>query len=95
MPREIATLRPDVVLIEGGVIRPHGAFDSGVDLGLGRDRAFACMAETMLLALEKDPARGTVGHEIATEKLPWLGAAAGRAGFVLSGWDGFREVPIA
>lgn len=91
--REIALLRPDVILIEGGIVRPPAPFDCGFDLGVGRDRAYACMAETMLLALERDPARGTVGQDIDMAKLPWLEAAARRAAFALSGWSGFDRVP--
>ncbi len=89
--RLITGLRPDVILIEGGVLRPHAPFDCGFDLGVGRNRTYACMAETMLLALEHDPSRGTLGQDIDIAKLPWLESAARRAGFRLSGWSGFDE----
>lgn len=89
--RKLPGLRPDVTLIEGGVIKPHPPFDSGFDLGVGRDRTYACMAEAMLLALERDTTHNTVGQEIDIAKLSWLESAAQRAGFQLSGWTGFAD----
>jgi acetylornithine/succinyldiaminopimelate/putrescine aminotransferase/predicted amino acid dehydrogenase len=81
--RDLEDRRPDVVLIEGGVLVPPPPFDCGIDLGIGRDRAYACMAETMLLALEHDTAHATCGSEIDLGALPWLDDAARRAGFSL------------
>jgi acetylornithine/succinyldiaminopimelate/putrescine aminotransferase/predicted amino acid dehydrogenase len=81
--RDLRQRRPDVVLIEGGVLKPPPPFDSGIDLGIGRDRAYACMAETMLLAIERDAAHCSVGNEIDLGNLPWFADAARRAGFTL------------
>jgi predicted amino acid dehydrogenase len=92
--REITAARPDVVLIEGGVLKPHPPFDSRLDLGVGRHRAYACLAETMLLALEQDMTHTSLGQEIDMSQLPWLESAARRAGFRLSGWKGSEDVPI-
>jgi predicted amino acid dehydrogenase len=80
---DLENQRPDVTLIEGGVLVAPPRFDSGFDLGIGRDRAYACMAETMLLALERDTAHATLGSEIDLGVLPWLADAARRAGFSL------------
>ena len=81
IPTDLATLRPDVTVIEGGIIAPHGEFDLGVDLGIGRRHCYACMAETMLLALEQAPDRGSVGASISPANLHWLRNVAARAGF--------------
>ncbi|HEX4149074.1 MAG TPA: aminotransferase class III-fold pyridoxal phosphate-dependent enzyme, partial [Pirellulales bacterium] len=48
--REVAGARPDVLVIEGGVVAVPGQPKLG-RFGLGRGNAFACMAETMLLTL--------------------------------------------
>jgi predicted amino acid dehydrogenase len=81
--RNLEDERPDVVLIEGGVLVPPPPFDCGIDLGIGRDRSYACMAETMLLALERDTTHATLGSEVDLGALPWLAEAARRAGFSL------------
>src|SRR6202035_5462305 len=81
--RNLEDERPDVVLIEGGVLVPPPPFDCGIDLGIGRDRSYACMAETMLLALERDTTHSTLGNEIDLGALPWLAEAARRVGFSL------------
>jgi acetylornithine/succinyldiaminopimelate/putrescine aminotransferase/predicted amino acid dehydrogenase/acyl carrier protein len=80
IPRDLATQRPDVLLLEGGVLAPQPPFDCGIDLGIGRDRCYACMAETMLLALEQSPERATLGPTIDTAGLPLLAEAAERCG---------------
>lgn len=43
--------RKDVTLIDGGVIDTPGV-NYGMDIGLKKEQAYACLAETMLLALE-------------------------------------------
>jgi predicted amino acid dehydrogenase len=82
--RRLQQERPDVLLIEGGVLVPPPPFDSGIDLGIGRAHSYACMAETMLLALERDVAHATLGSEIDLAHLPWLADAARRVGFSLA-----------
>jgi acetylornithine/succinyldiaminopimelate/putrescine aminotransferase/predicted amino acid dehydrogenase len=81
--RDLMDRRPDVVLIEGGVLVPPPPFDCGIDLGIGRDRSYACMAETMLLAVERDTSHVTFGSEIDLGAIPWLDQASRRAGFSL------------
>jgi acetylornithine/succinyldiaminopimelate/putrescine aminotransferase/predicted amino acid dehydrogenase len=45
--------RPDVLVIDGGVIEVPGTPSLGWDFGFERGLAYACMAETMILALEQ------------------------------------------
>ena len=52
------------------------------------------MAETMLLALEGDASRRTFGNDVNLANLPWLEAAADRAGFRLSGCAKFDDVEL-
>jgi acetylornithine/succinyldiaminopimelate/putrescine aminotransferase/3-oxoacyl-(acyl-carrier-protein) synthase/predicted amino acid dehydrogenase len=49
---EVPRLRPDVSLIEGGLIRPARAVSGGELVGPTPGIVFACAAETMLWALE-------------------------------------------
>ncbi len=50
---EVDEARPDVLVIDGGVIEVPGRPAFGWDFGFEQGLAYACMAETMMLALEK------------------------------------------
>lgn len=52
VPTDLSDTRPDVVVIHGGLVKTPG-FDYGPFLGLPPETAFACLAETLLLALEE------------------------------------------
>ena len=45
--------RPDVLVIDGGVVELPGKPDLGWDFGFPKGQAYACMAETIMLALEQ------------------------------------------
>ncbi len=49
---EVDRARPDVLVIDGGVIEVPGLPSFGWDFGFEEGLAYACMAETMMLALE-------------------------------------------
>ncbi len=77
---EVAIARPDVLIIDGGIIevpgRPHlGRF------GLGPGLAYACMAETMLLALDGHLQNSSLGTDLTAESLCRLRDSARRHGF--------------
>ena len=82
--REVRTLRPDVLWIEGGLVRVPGEPDLGLDLGRGRGIAYACMAETMLLALEHAYRDTSLGTELQVETVRALDALAEEHGFVVT-----------
>ncbi len=50
---EVDQARPDVLVIDGGVIEVPGLPSLGWDFGFEKGLAYACMAETMMLALEQ------------------------------------------
>ncbi len=50
---EVDEARPDVLVIDGGVIEVPGMPSFGWDFGFEEGLAYACMAETMMLALEQ------------------------------------------
>ena len=52
--QQVAQARPDVLVIEGGVVQVPGLVNFGFDFGFPPGTSFACMAETMILALEDD-----------------------------------------
>jgi predicted amino acid dehydrogenase len=77
---EVAAMRPDVLVIDGGVIDVPGHPDLG-SFGLGRGLAYACMAETMMLALDGHLRNTSLGTDLAPETLRLLHALADRHGF--------------
>ncbi len=57
---EIAAKRPDISTIDGGLISTPG-INYHFNLGLSRETAFACLAETMLLAAERTTENYSIG----------------------------------
>ncbi len=49
---EVALVRPDLLVLDGGIVRPPGHMETGFSFGLAPSLAYACMAETMILTLE-------------------------------------------
>jgi acetylornithine/succinyldiaminopimelate/putrescine aminotransferase/predicted amino acid dehydrogenase len=79
---EVALARPDVLVIDGGIIDVPGQPDLGPSgLGLGRGLAYACMAETMLLTLDGHLRNTSLGTDLAPETLRRLRGLAEHHGF--------------
>jgi predicted amino acid dehydrogenase len=89
----VAKERPDVLAIEGGVVRVPGEVDFGFDFGFEEGTAYACMSETMLLALEDDPSlfNFTLGKEVSVEQVDQISALAKKHGFGLAGFRAFER----
>jgi predicted amino acid dehydrogenase len=66
---EEAALRPDVLVIESGEILLPGDPDYGYDIGLPPGVAYACLAETALLAMEGRFESYTLGRNIEIERV--------------------------
>jgi predicted amino acid dehydrogenase len=64
-----AALRPDVLVIESGEVLIPGAIDFGYDIGLPPGTAYACLAETALLAMEGRFEDYTLGRNISIERV--------------------------
>lgn len=80
-----AATRKDVLVVDGGLIRPPGLdvrfrFHFGLPEGL----AFACMAETMILALEKRFESYSLGGNITAESVDQITAWGDKHGFTLA-----------
>jgi predicted amino acid dehydrogenase len=82
-PRVI-TEREDVLLINGGVVDVPGEVDFGFGFGLKPGQAYACMAETMVLALEGRYENYSIGKEVQLEQVREIAQLARRHGFRLS-----------
>lgn len=90
--RRVAEQRDDVLVIEGGMVEVPGVdADFGFDFGFPPKRAFACMAETIALALEGRYEDYTLGKEISIEQALEIGEIATRHGFKLAGFRTFEQ----
>lgn len=76
--------RSDVTVIKGGVVDIPGAVDFGFDFGLPPGKAYACMAETMVLALESRYENYSLGKQISVEKVHEIASLAHTHGFRVS-----------
>ncbi len=88
----VAQERDDVLVIEGGMVEiPGENADFHFNFGFPPKRAFACMAETMALALESRYEDYTIGKEISIEQAQEIGGIATRHGFKLAGFRTFEK----
>lgn len=91
--REIARKRNDVLVIEGGIVEAPGDADFHFDFGFPPKTTYACMAETMILALEGRYESFTLGRHITMKQIRIIGDLAQKHGFKLAGLRSFeREI---
>jgi len=96
-PRDVSVRvvkeRSDVLVIEGGVVRVPGKPEFGVNFGFPPGTAYACMSETMMLALDDRPESFTLGKDVSVEQVEETQRLAAKHGFVVDGYRSFeREV---
>ena len=88
---QIAAARDDVLVIDGGMVDVPGPVDFHFDFGFPAGKAFACMAETMALALEGRFEDYTLGKELSRDRVKEITAMAEKHGFRLSGFRSFEK----
>jgi predicted amino acid dehydrogenase len=89
--RQVVEQRDDVLVIEGGMVDVPGDVDFGFDFGFPPKTAYACMAETMILALEGRYESYTLGREITIEQVTEIERLAEKHGFRLAGFRSFER----
>ena len=87
----VAALRDDVLVIDGGMVAVPGAVDFHFNFGFPPGMAYACMAETMTLALEGRFESYTLGKQITTEQVEEIARLASKHGFRLGGFRSFER----
>jgi len=87
--QRVAEKRDDVLVIEGGVVEVPGDVEFNLNFGFPPGTAYACMAETMVLALENRYESFTLGRDLSVEKVEEIAALAKKHGFKLSGFRSF------
>lgn len=89
--RRVAERRDDVLVIEGGMVEVPGPVDFGMNFGFPPKMAYACMAETMVLALEGRYADYSVGKRLTVAQAEEIGTFCTRHGFKLGGFRSFER----
>ena len=94
-PRDVSAMvtaaRDDILVIDGGMVDVPGPVDFHFNFGFPVGKAYACMAETMILALDGRFEDFTVGKDISLEKVNEITALAQKHGFRLSGFRSFER----
>lgn len=89
--KQVAEQRPDVLVIEGGMVEIPGSVNFNFDFGFPPKMAYACMAETMALALDKTYVSFTLGKDIKLSQVQTIDTIAQRHGFKLGGFRSFER----
>jgi predicted amino acid dehydrogenase len=89
----VAAVRNDILVIDGGMVDVPGPVDFHFNFGFPPGKAYACMAETIALALEGRFEDYTLGKDISRQRVEEITSIAAKHGFRLSGFRSFeREV---
>jgi fatty aldehyde-generating acyl-ACP reductase len=92
--REVKKVRDDVLIIEGGIVKVPGEnFSFNFNFGFPPGLSYACMAETMILALEERYEDWSLGRDLSVSKVLGITKLAKKHGFELAGFRSF-EKPI-
>ena len=88
---QVAAARDDVLVIDGGMVATPGDVKFNFNFGFPPGMAYACMAETMALALEGRFESYTLGKNITVEQVETIAQIAARHGFRLGGFRSFER----
>ena len=89
--KRVVDERDDVLVIEGGMVEVPGAVDFHFNFGFPLKMAYACMAETMALAMENRYESYTLGKDITVAQVEEIDDIARRHGFKLGGFRSFER----
>jgi fatty aldehyde-generating acyl-ACP reductase len=94
-PRDVSVRvqqeRDDVLVIEGGVVEVPGDVNFNFNFGFPERTAYACMSETMMLALEGRYENFTLGKTVSLEQVEETQRLAAKHGFKLAGFRSFER----
>lgn len=89
--REVAEKRNDVLVIEGGVVEVPGKVNFNFNFGFPPGMSYACMAETMMLAMEGRYESFSLGRDMSLQQVEEISALARKHGFKLAGFRSFER----
>jgi predicted amino acid dehydrogenase len=87
----VAAVRDDILVIDGGMVDVPGPVNFHFNFGFPLGKAYACMAETIALALEGRFEDYTLGKHLTRARVEEIGAIAKKHGFRLSGFRSFEK----
>ena len=80
--RRVVELRDDVLVIEGGAVALPGDVHCDFNFGFPPGMAYACMCETMMLALEGRTGDYSLGADLRQEQVEEMAALAVKHGII-------------
>ena len=80
-----------MLVIEGGAVEVPGEVDFHFNFGFPPRTSYACMAETMILALENRYENFSLGRELSLERVREIARLAAKHGFKLAGFRSFER----
>ncbi len=83
-PESVEETRGSVLVFDGGIVKPPGEVDFDFYFGLPPGLAYACMAETMILALSRRYEGYSVGGNISAAKIEEVSRLGKKQGFGLA-----------
>lgn len=89
--KQVIQTRPDVLVIEGGMVEVPGHVNFNFNFGFPPQMAYACMAETMVLTLEKRFEPFSLGKAISVNQVETIDRLAIQHGFQLGGFRSFER----
>jgi predicted amino acid dehydrogenase len=94
-PRDVSAMvakaRNDILVIDGGMVDVPGPVNFHFNFGFPEGKSYACMAETMALALDGQFVDYTLGKDINRAQVENISAIAKKHGFKLSGFRSFEK----
>ncbi len=90
--REVSVARPDVLVIEGGLMMVPDGVRLNYDFGFEPDIALACMTETMALCMEGRFEPFSLGRGLQIDKVREISGIVRRQGFALAGFRSFERL---
>ncbi|OQY48743.1 MAG: shikimate dehydrogenase [Anaerolineaceae bacterium 4572_78] len=89
--RHVVEKRQDVLVIEGGMVEVPGDVKFNFNFGFPEKMAYACMSETMILAMEQRYESFSLGKDISLERVQEIARLAKKHGFKLGGFRSFEK----
>ncbi|SFR09341.1 Predicted amino acid dehydrogenase [Desulfoscipio geothermicus DSM 3669] len=89
--KQVAEKRKDVLVIEGGVVEVPGEVNFNFNFGFPPGMSYACMAETMMLAMEGRFESFTLGRDLSLQQVEEISRLARKHGFRLAGFRSFER----
>lgn len=88
---EVKKTRDDVLIIEGGVVNVPGDVQFNFNFGFPPKTSYACMAETMILAMEEKYVDWSLGRDLTVEGVKGISNLAKKHGFEVAGFRSFER----